>query len=205
MNPNDILDLSVQTQAVLASGYAAQMVAFRGLRRDHSAADILFLTLIFGLPCLGALAVGEKCNWSLWISIPAGLLIACLAGAIWRRWVRVWFDRLLRCTGLAWSSDHKSGWAWVLDSEGKKVSEVVVELKDGTYLYFSGDPERDQQLARPPVHLGADGGVAIRVTQARYPGQDEWSEVSDATNEAGDNLTFLPPSQIARVDLRYAN
>lgn len=204
MDLNDLLDLSVQTQAILASGYAAQMVAFRGLRRDQSAADILFLTLIFGLPALGILAVGEKYNWSLWASIPLGLLAACLVGAIWRKWVRLWFDNLLRGSGVTWSSDHKSAWTWLLDSDGKKVSEVVVELKDGTYLYFSGNPEADAKLARPPLHFGADGAIAMRVTRAQYPGEDEWTEIAGATNKAGDNVTYLPPEEIARVDIRYS-
>lgn len=203
MEVSDLLGLSVQTQAVLASGYAAQMVAFRGLRRDQSAADILFSTLVFGLPALAVLAIGNRWGWSLWVSIPAGLLWACLVGALWRRWVRRWFDEVLRDSGITWSSDHKSAWAWVLDSDGKKVSEVVVELKDGTYLYFSGNPDTDASLARRPIHFGADGGIAMRVSKAQYAGADDWTEIDDATNEAGDNLTYLPSIEIARVDIRY--
>lgn len=203
MDFSDLLELSVQTQAVLASGYAAQMVAFRGLRSDCSAADLVFGTLVFGLPCLGVLAIGNELNSSEWISIPAGFVVACVAAAVWRIWIRKFIAWGVRQSGITWSSDHRSGWAWVVDCDGINVSEVYVEHIDGSYYFFNGDEFADKKLVRPPVHLGHDGGIALRVTHAKYAGDEEWTEAGEVNTECGDLLTYFPPQSISCVQIRY--
>jgi len=155
------------------------------------------------LPCLAILAIGKEYDWSLWFSIPVGFLGACLIAALWRIWVRKWIDWIIRAAGITRSSDHKTAWAWIVDCDDKTVSEVCVECDDGTYLYYCGDPTVDNELARAPIHLGADGSVALRVTHIKNPKEDNWEENKEVSTKHGDNLTYISAKTIRQIDIRY--
>lgn len=108
VKPTDILALSWKVQVALASGYAAYIIAYRGIRVHHSTQDALFLSLVFSL-----VATVNLYWWANFNPVLSGM--AAFAGTIaiglfWRRRGIDLLTSLLRGPDTTWSDDSPSAW-----------------------------------------------------------------------------------------------
>jgi len=60
-----LLNLPWNIQIALASGYAAYLLGYRGVRAAHKAIDIAFITLVFGLVATGVIVLLAITSFSL--------------------------------------------------------------------------------------------------------------------------------------------
>lgn len=198
--PFDLLKLSFPLQVAIASGYLAYLIAYAGIRQHHTVADALLKSFVFGFIASAVFSLGPP--GALGTSIVAFVLP--LAAAILWRWlgIRAW-AWLVRRYGISWADDIPTAWLSVTATRTDfSPSQVCVETLDGRLLLCENT--RDFADAHQgPVTFGLSGDLAFYVTAERRA-DGEWIDKSDVCHpREGDLLTYLPASQIKRVELRY--
>jgi hypothetical protein len=198
--PSDILDLTLAVQVALGSGYVAYLISYSGLRQHHSNADIFFRTLAFGLVATGIM------TWT-WFITPVQVVCAIAAtitaGAFWRIWGMGWTSAVLRRGDVSWADDIPTAWLSVTATRtDRKLSQIAVEMSDGRVL-LCADTRAFESAPSGPCVLGLSGDIVLYVTDEKRP-NDEWFQPDRIRDpEYGANLTYVPASQIKRVELRY--
>lgn len=209
----EFLNLPWQIQIALASGYAGYLVAYTGIRGHHKAVDVTFITLIFSLIASAVLALNTLWDWAAWDSalwdggnhVSDGLrafVVTCLAGAIWRKWLRWGVRWCFRMLDLSWSDDDPSALASISDNTKYPVSQVAVLLDDGTWLRCDDAGQfRDAPFA--PYKLGPTGDIALYLTHEEPPGKKAKELRTVRDSEWGDRITYIPAPRICRIVIRH--
>jgi hypothetical protein len=197
----DLLNQPWEIQLILASGYAAYVVAYTGLRERQKTVDIAFISLVFSvlatlilalsLPRVGPIAAG--------LSAFVGSLVG---GVLWRKFGRPIVRWALREADVTWSDDDPSALATLSGSTDFYVTQIAVLLDDGTWLrcdnarQFSGSPFG-------PCQLGPNGDVALYLTHEE-PAQGEAKALTSVRDSYyGDRITYVPAARIKRITIRH--
>ena len=198
--PADILKLSLAVQVALGSGYLAYLIAYAGIRQHHSATDVVFRALAFGLVASAVIV------WTTFIplvQLPLAVFLTIATGALWR-WKGMSLSmELIRKSDVAWSDDIPTAWLSISAMRtDTKISQIAVELENGRIL-FCRDTRNFADAPFGPCVLGLGGDVALYVTdELRIDGQ--WHEPDRVRDpHDGANLTYIPASEIKRVELRF--
>lgn len=196
-----LLNLPWEIQLTLGAGYLAYLIACFGMRDHHKPADVTFGTLAFGLCAASALAlVPPAIGWPrAAIAITAPLLAALL----WRLWLGDALRRLARAINLSWSDDTPSAWYRVTQTNRQHfVAQITVILEDGSVLGCA-DTRPFASAPYGPCVLGANGDIALYVTHARRPDEDQFIERARVRDPFhGDDLTYIPASRIREMRIR---
>jgi hypothetical protein len=190
-----------QIQVALASGYAAYILAYTGIRDHHRALDTTFGTLVFSLIASAILAL----SYSVLSSVLSGALAfcsACVAGLIWRHWGRRLLRAALRGPDVSWSDADPSAWATLTADTRNYVSQIAVLTDDGTWLrcdntaLFSDAPFG-------PCRLGPTGDAALYLTHIQLPSGEVRDQTSARNADYGDLITHIPAARIKRMTVRH--
>lgn len=196
MHMQELLQLPLQVQATLVSGYVGYVLLRRDHRKTEKLVDVWMLILVLGLPT--ALTI-QLCNSPYaYFSIPSGLLIAYL----WLTWAEEkWRDFLYKNNV---SSTLNLGDVWKTLSSYKKIGAIQIKLyhKDGTCyacentVDFLGEPFA-------PFTMD-DDGIAFYVTHIAKKDED-WEEEDDVklANDLGSMVTYFPRDDIKLLEMRY--
>lgn len=206
--PTDILALSWTVQIALASGYAAYIIAFRGIRSHHSTQDTIFSVLIFSLIASGTL-------WLLKDTSPVlgsvlAFMCCIIVAAVWRSLGAPAGNWTLRKLKVTWADDTPSAWARLQENRSIRVSQIAVWLNDGSRLIcedvslFSGFPYA-------PYVLGTNGDILLYVTHVRPKQSDDPNAERPASKAQptlldstfGALVTYVPVAKIERVTIRH--
>lgn len=206
--PTEILALSWTVQIALASGYAAYIIAYRGIRSHHSTQDTVFCVLIFSLLASGTL-------WLLRDRSPVlGAILAftwCIvAAAIWRSLGAPAANWALRKLKITWADDTPSAWARLQENRSIRVSQIAVWLNDGSRLICE-DVSLFTGLPYAPYVLGTNGDVLLYVTHVRPKQSDDSNAERPASKPQptlldptfGALVTYVPVAKIERVTIRH--
>jgi hypothetical protein len=193
-------NLPWQIQVSLASGYAAYMLAYLGMKESHRTIDTTFLVLAFGLIATGALWVlTDQPNLVAGVSA----FVLTLTGAfLWRKWgmdaVR-WFFRL---TDMSWLNNDPSALATLTRSTKYYVKQIGVELDDGTWLTCE-DAAQFADAPFGPCAIGPSGDIGLYLTHIEKRGrkQKRLSTVRDSVH--GDRITYIPATRIRQITVRH--
>ena len=198
---SDLLNLSWQIQLALASGYAAYLLCYAGIRGSHTTIDTTFSTLIFGLIATAVLYLARP-GLSDIMAAALAFFAACAAGLIWRRFLRPLLRWLMRELDVTWSDDDPSALATLLANSKFRVSQIAVLLDDGTWLSCN-DTSLFADAPFGPCRLGPNGDVALYLTHEETPAGEvqERKTVRDAAY--GDRVTYIPAARIKRVTFRH--
>lgn len=198
MNP-DLLNQPWQIQVAIGSGYAGYMVAYLGLRDHHKAADALFRAIAFSLVATAVLSIsGALTPFARGI---LAFLTTVAAGAFWRRLGIKLFEKGVRAIGTR-SDDWPSAWAKIALANDRTVSQLAVELDDGTWLYC----HETAQFADAPhdaCTFGGIGDLALYVTHKKPQGVEQFEVPGVIDEHHGTKLTYVPASRIRSVTVRY--
>lgn len=192
-----LVALPWQLQVVASSGYCAYLLAYRGIRHGHKAADVLFLGLAFGLIAWTLLSLSARL--SVYLQIPIIFFGTTMIAIIWRKIIRTRLQMLLRISNYSWSDDTRSAWERML-TEQFIPTQITVELKDGRYL-FCTDTSRFGKLPFGPFILGANGDVIMYVEQSQIPGSEPEFHVP-IDNTWGNLLTYIPREEVRKIAIR---
>jgi len=201
MEIKDVLALPWAIQLALGSGYAAYVTAYSGIRQHHKTIEITFATLVFSLVTTLVFVLVSR-----YLSLPwaplAAFAATVISGALWRRVGRGLLRAMMRATNVSWSDDTPSAWAAIIDNERYRISQISVELIDGTCLRCD-DTARFEDA---PFHgriLGTNGDVALYLTHVDHVDGSS-RKMTTVRNEAyGDRITYIPAAQIKHIGLRY--
>ena len=197
--PTELLALSWNVQVALASGYAAYIIAYRGVRAYHSAQDTLFLSLVFSLIASSELWLGRSKS-PLLVGAFA-FLISVSAGILWRRRGMALLTALLRNPNTTWADDTPSAWARLQENREFPLSQLSVLLKDGTWLPCNQTSNFNDAPYSPAV-LGTSGDVLMYLTSVKPKEGEEREQITTIDAKFGSRLTYIPASEIARINVR---
>jgi hypothetical protein len=198
-----LLSLPLGTLAVLAAGYIGYRIAYVGHDSTHSTIDVLFLTLTFSLVA----RLAED------LIIPhAGLVVAALGGivaavvgaAVWRSGLEDFSRRLLRLARISTSDRHLTAWDTVRLRRNFSPTWLMLRLTDGRRL-LSSDLNRFASMRDGPCILGADGSVAMFVTERRAAQSEEWTPCDLTKEYFGTELTYIPAREISEIRIYVQN
>lgn len=196
-----LLNLPWVIQLSLVSGYAAYVLSYFGIRAKHSATDIIFITLSFGLIASG-ICFFFKINDHVFPVSLLAFIVTCAVGVMWRKYIRDFIRNRVRDADVSWSDDDPSALTSIAYDSQYKLSQLSVETDDGkTFLCNSA-----LEFVRSPFgpcRIGVDGDIAMYVTHIRNGDEppEEQPTVKDA--EYGDRITYIPASKIKRVSFRH--
>lgn len=201
---SQVLALPLAVQAALGLGYLGYVIAFVGRRSAHRVEDTIFVSLAFGsvayLTMLGADLEAKPL-----IGLSAAAAAIVIVAIAWRVVVQpaaLWMFRRAKVSDF---DVHATAWAGFLDAVNiQRVHQATVHLHDGRALFCSAcDVYADHPLGR--LYLGSDGGVALVVDVIRHPdGREEDLAEEVRADGWGLRVTFVPPEQIARLELRQS-
>jgi hypothetical protein len=196
----EVLRLPWEIQTALASGYAAYMLAYTGIRMRHGALDAAFLTLVFSL--IATLALTATARFGPLLSAPSAFVTTCLTGFVWRRWVRDYYRAAIRYFDVSWSDDDQSALDTLLGNSSHRISQIAVLLDDGTWLRCD-DAAKFKDSPFGPCVLGPTGDVALYLTHEERLGSEARALTSVLSADYGDRITYIPAGRIKRVTLRH--
>lgn len=197
--PTDIIALSWSVQVALASGYAAYIMCYRGVRAHHTTHDTIFLTVVFSLVASAALWIARSLS-----PLAAGasaFALTVVAGLLWRRRGMQFLTALLRGRNTTWSDDTPSAWARLQENREHPLSQISVLLKDGTWLHCNQTATFNDAPYAPCI-LGTNGDVLMYLTSVKPKEGDERQQTTTLDPNFGARLTYVPSAEIARVNVR---
>lgn len=196
-----LINLPWITIVTLAGGYAGYVTAHNGVRDHHKAIEITFSTIVYGFfSTLGYLAFLTLIDETLLAAI-AGFATAIAAGAAWRKYGKRAFVWTLRKLKVSYADDNPSALSALFSETNVIGKQLKVYTKDGTIL-FCDDLHRFRNSPNGPCVLGSTGDILMYVTARKAPGVS-WQDLTDVSdNEWGDEITFIPASEITRVAFR---
>lgn len=201
----DLNTLPVLTQVALASGYVAYRIGYQGVGTHQRPIEIAFGSLAFSLIASLALAALPKL-WPLNLILNgiAAVTITLLAGVLWRKWGGEWFFVLMRKLDISWANDRPSALGAIIHNNKFRVSQVAVELDDGTWLRCDNTSDFSNAPFGPCL-LGPDGSVGLYLTHEDVPGKDSRIMSTTVDPHYGYRITYIPANKIRRVALRHAS
>lgn len=192
-----------ETILAAAAGYAGYYVANIGIRDHHKTIDIAFSTLVFGFLSLMVYGVVRVVSgWGIIEGSAVAFASAPIAGALWCRWGRGLLARILRAGDISHANDLPNAWVELFTTTGFLATQLSVKLTDGTWLKCE-QLHRFKDAPNGPCKLGTSGDLLMYVTHVMSSGDEDFEETSSVVSpDWGDEITYIPASQIARVDFR---
>lgn len=207
MGAGELVLLLIWVQVAVGAGYLAYATAYAGLRRGHRTTDAVFITLAFAALSLIAFTIVQV-SIADRMTAPARDVVAALgaammvlpAAALWRRWLREWWQGLMAKTSVHRDDGIYTGWDAAIQRD-VEVIQVSVHTTDGRVLYLN---DRSKYDAAPwhGLYFGGDGSVIMVVEEEGLP--DGTEEVREGVHDDtyGTRMTYLPPAMIRRINIR---
>jgi hypothetical protein len=193
----DFIDLGTAVQVSLGAGYLAYCTAYAGFRRHHQTRDTIFISLVFAAVASIIISLAQSLG-----TIPSyilAVLVALVSAAFWRWFGRELWQKTMEVSKIHREDGIETTWETLVQTK-KIVDQFSVHLSDGRVLYLNNRPK----YAGTPwngLYLGGDGSVLMIVEEEEMP--DGTEEVRQGIcSDWGTRLTYLPASQITRVNLR---
>lgn len=196
---NQFFDLSLSLQVALGSGYLGYTTAYAGFRRDHRVEDVLFISLAFASVAMLTFGFVEKSHGVLLASLSsfgASVIIA----AFWRKWGRKAWLWATSSAGVHRDDGSHDAWNQIVQTD-RRVGQLSVHMKDGRVLYLS-DRRKYDHCPWKGLYLGGNGAVVMVVEKEKDANGQLTDRKGITDPEWGTRLTYLPASEIQRVNIR---
>ncbi|WP_159011377.1 hypothetical protein [Bradyrhizobium sp. S69] len=202
MSAEDLLKLPWDLQVPLASGYAAYVLAYTGLRDRQKTVDVAFISLVFSLIATGVLALAAKHGVEPLRSSGLAFAVTVISGAFWRKLGRPLIGWSLRAANITWANDDPSALASLSENTKCYVTQVAVLLDDDSWLSCENAVEFTK-APFGPFQLGPNGDIALYVTDISLADGTEKPQLRLRDAAYGDRITYVPAARIKRITVRY--
>ena len=135
------VNLPLEAQIILASGYVAYSLGYLGTKRNHKASDVVLRTLAFSLVATLGMYIANSICPQFWIGGVSAFVISVVTGCAWRGFGNNWVLWAMRASNISWSSDDYEAIAGVLKDSKSRVSQISVKLHDGSWLSCNNTTE----------------------------------------------------------------
>ena len=201
----DLLKLSVATQFALGTGYIAYCLAYLGNRSHHQTIDVTLSTLGFGLIATFILQPSPlPWFWHFdhpWLEMVA-FAVTIVCGLAWRGFGRKLLGWALRAANISWKDDAPSPLDALHQDTSVFMTQVSVQLKDGTWLRCDNAHQyRDAPLG--PCVIGRDGSIGLYLTHVEKEDGTVRELKTVRFEGAGDRMTYVPASEVKMINLRH--
>jgi hypothetical protein len=202
MTAEDLLKLPWDLQVPLASGYAAYVLAYTGLRDRQKTVDVAFISLVFSLIATGIIVVSAKRGIEPIKASALAFAITVISGALWRKLGRPVVSWSLRAANITWSNDDPSALASLSENTKCYVTQVAVLLDDGSWLSCQNAVDFSR-APFGPFQLGPNGDIALYVTDISGADGVDKPQLTLRDPAYGDRITYVPAARIKRITVRY--
>lgn len=198
-----ILSLPLHLQISLASGYLAYLIAYAGIRQHHTASEVFFRSLAFGMIATAVLlSTAAEGSREPYMRAVVAVIATISVGALWRWRGMRWSRKIFHGSNISWTDDIPTAWLSITATDtDARPSQLSVDLQCGRVLLCE-DTRDFKDSPYGPCVFGLDGSIAMYVT-AEMRTDGSWLEQKDVRHGDGDRLTFIPASEVRRVDLRF--
>ncbi len=200
MTELDFLKLPWEIQVALASGYAAYALAYTGLRDRQRTIDTAFLSLVFSVPA--TIVFSLLASKPPYFTIPLAFVIAFAVALMWRKFIRPFVFPILRRFNVTWADDDPSALATLIGNSKFGVSQIAVQLDDGTWLRCD-DVRKFEHAPYWPYILGPSGDVAFYLTHEDSAGGELKVLTTTRDPYYGDVISYVPASRIKQINIRH--
>lgn len=200
-----LMQLPLEVQLALAGGYLGYCAAYAGLRRGHSGTDTAMISLAFGLAAVATFRLlGCLPDRFVWVQLCAGVTVAVIIGALWRKWGRDLVFHALKAAGVHQDDGLVSAWDGLIQQPGLSVTQLRVVTRDGRDLWCS-DAGSYQAAPGKGMIIGVDGAIMMVVEEESILGESGVERPDVSSDSWGVRLTYIPADNIARVEMRCAS
>lgn len=196
---NQFFDLSLSIQVALGAGYLGYVTAYAGFRRDHRVEDVLFISLAFAAVAMLTFGFVEQSQGVFAAALLAFGSSLALA-ALWRKWGRRAWLWATTNAGIHRDDGSHDAWSQIVQTD-LQIGQVSVHMKDGRVLYLS-DRRKYENSPWKGLYLGGNGAVVMVVEKEKDVDGLITERNGIADPEWGTRLTYLPASEIQRVNIR---
>lgn len=204
-NLQSFVNLPWATLITLVSGYIGYSIAYYGHREDNKPTDMFFMILVFGFIGSSTYNIIIKLdpeNILYSIGATGGAFISAISISIlWRKWFKKWFNQFILFAKISYKNNNKLAWNELSEITDYSISQITVYLKNDNILTCE-NTYQFQNMPNGSCVLGGQGDVLMYVTREKINGRwkDRKKEVSHP--KWGDEITYIPSSEISRIDLR---
>ncbi|RAP39431.1 hypothetical protein BYZ73_20600 [Rhodovulum viride] len=198
MLASEFFALSLSVQVAIGAGYLGYVTAYAGFRRDHDATDAVFISLAFASIATLAFLLVEK--FGPVAAFLTAFLASLICAGVWRRWGRRCWLWCMDKTGVHRDDGVHTTWSGIAQTD-RRVGQVSVHTEDGRILYLN-DRSKYHGAAWDGLYLGGDGSVVMVVEEEELPNGTEETRSGISDEHWGTRLTYIPASQIRRVNIR---
>lgn len=194
-----ILELPIYLYITAVGGYIGYITAMHGRRENEKKSDLVFGSLLFGLPALFAVHLSKHLEFTFWWMVLAvgGSIILCVgSGMAWRKWIRKFAYRTLNVGGISNDTGDKSVWTGITQDSDVRPKQITVFTRSGQKLICE-DTDEFSEAHIDYFSWDDDGNIAMYVT---HIGENKVSD--PIIDEHGESITFIPASEIIKVRLR---
>jgi hypothetical protein len=202
MSAEDLLKLPWDLQVPLASGYAAYVLAYTGLRDRQKTVDVAFISLVFSLVATGVLTLAAKRGVEPVQASGLAFGVTVISGALWRRLGRPFVGWSLRAANITWANDDPSALATLSENTKCYVTQVAVQIDDGSWLSCQSAVDFTR-APFGPFQLGPNGDIALYVTDITEADGASKPQPTLRDPTYGDRITYVPAARIKRITVRY--
>lgn len=193
----DFINLGTTVQVSLAAGYMAYCTAYAGFRRHHQTRDTIFITLVFA--AIASAVISQTQTLGTVTAYVISVLTVLISAALWRWFGKKLWQKLMRFSKVHREDGVETTWENLVQTD-KIVDQISVHLSNERILYLNNRP---QYVGTPwdGLYLGGDGSVLMIVEEEELPDGTE-EKRTGVRSEWGTRLTYLPASEITRVNIR---
>jgi hypothetical protein len=193
----DFVNLGTAVQVSLGAGYLAYCTAYAGFRRHHQTRDTIFISLVFA--AIASAVISQAQTLGVVPAYSLSVLAALVSAAVWRWFGRELWHRTMHVSKVHREDGVETTWENLIQTK-KIVDQISVHLSDGRVLYLN---DRPKYVGTPwdGLYLGGDGSVLMVVEEEELPDGTE-EKRQGICSDWGTRLTYLPASQITRVNIR---
>lgn len=201
MNSIEFLRLPIEMQIAIACGYVAYSVSYVGLCDRQRPIDVAGISLAFSVIAWAILHLIPK-----YVGLPMAIVLAfagsVVAAVAWRKFGRGLLLWALRFANVTWSDDEPSALATLSANTKYKVSQVAVQLDDGSWMCCD-ETWRFADAPFGPFQLGPNGDVALYVTSIIPENGSPREQATVRDEHYGDRITYIPASRVRQITVRH--
>ena len=198
----NIIDLPVYIQVVIATGYIGYSLAKRGLRDKERKDELFYGIMVFGLIGYSVMSflVGKEIAFIPAIAI--SLVITVIIAILWRKVLRDLVNKILHDSRIANEDGSPSVWIGLMQNTKIIPTQLSIKLINGERLSCR-DVQAFGNAPVPRFYADNDGNIALYVTD-KIKKDGSKAKRDDVFVEGwGERLTFVKKEMIESVSIRY--
>lgn len=204
MDINKILEIPVELQIILFSGYLSYRVMRVGHENELKNMDSIFKIIIYGIISSFILSLFNS-NFSILYKFILTTLLSLSIEIIWRKFLRRIFILFMSALDFTRENYYPTTWAHIMNVD-RPWSYVSVMCNDGS-SFESDLTILPLDIPMGPIDIDSSGNIGLYVTRiVRSDNKINNIGLSGVVDQLGrQTITYLPAKTIKHVSVSFSN